>query len=265
VHVLQGILPAFLASSGSANPLSASFWLTSLGAAGVFVVLFAETGLLIGFFLPGDSLLFTAGLFCTAGTALPVHLSLPQVLLAAAAGALAGSQVGYILGRRGGKALLARTRRRALHRGAARAGELLDRYGHAKAIVLARFIPVVRTVLNPLAGMLGVPARTFTVWQATGGVIWSAGITLAGYTLGSSVPGIDQYLLPVIAIIVIVSILPIAVEVLRARRARSTRQREVRASGRHSARGGHGSGARRPASSGSRPPSDPRRTPRVRG
>src|SRR5262249_28319214 len=97
----------------------------------------------------------------------------------------------------------ARPRNRWLHRGVARADQLLARYGHARAIVLARFIPVVRTVLNPLAGMLDVPARTFTLWQVIGGVVWAAGITLAGYLLGASVPGIDQYLLPVIAIILI--------------------------------------------------------------
>src|SRR5262249_21998272 len=118
----------------------------------------------------------------------------------------------------GGRALRARSRNRWLRGGVARADQLLARYGHARAIVLARFIPVVRTVLNPLAGMLDVPARTFTIWQVIGGVLWAAGITLAGYLLGGSVPGIDQYLLPVIAIIVIASAVPVAVELIRARR-----------------------------------------------
>lgn len=131
------------------NILDAGSLLSAFGALGIAVVLFAETGLLIGFFLPGDSLLFTAGLLCVSGSHGAVHLSLPQVLVASVVGALLGAQTGYWIGRRGGRALLARSRSRKLGEGAARAEELLDRYGHAKAIVLARFVPVVRTVLNP--------------------------------------------------------------------------------------------------------------------
>ncbi|WP_432845685.1 DedA family protein [Amycolatopsis sp. CA-161197] len=202
------------------NPLSATSWLSSLGTAGVFLVLFAETGLLIGFFLPGDSLLFTAGLFCTTSATAAVHLSLPLVLVAAVAGALLGAQTGFVLGRRGGRALLARTNNVHLHRGMTRAEELFTRYGHAKAIVLARFIPVVRTVLNPLAGILDVPARTFTLWQVLGGLLWSVGVTVAGYLLGASIPGIDQYLLPIIALVVVVSLIPLALELLRSRKQR---------------------------------------------
>lgn len=206
------------------NPLDSTSWLSSLGAFGVFLVLFAEAGLLIGFFLPGDSLLFTAGLLCTAGTH-AVHLSLPTVLIAAVAGALLGAQTGFWLGQRGGRVLLARARNRHLREGVVRAEVILDRYGHGKAIVLGRFIPVVRTVLNPLAGALEVPTRTFTLWQVIGGLLWSIGVTLAGYALGSSVPNIDKYLLPIIAVIVIVSLSPLALELLRRRRAgRSTPQ-----------------------------------------
>jgi membrane-associated protein len=200
------------------NPLSATSWLSSLGTAGVFLVLFAETGLLVGFFLPGDSLLFTAGLFCTTSATATVHLSLPAVLVAAVAGALSGAQLGFVLGRRGGRALLARSGNRHLHRGVARAEVLFSRYGHAKAIVLARFIPVVRTVLNPLAGILAVPSRTFTVWQVLGGLLWTIGVTLAGYVLGAGVPGIDQYLLPIVAVVVVLSLLPLALELRRSRK-----------------------------------------------
>lgn len=220
---MHPVLLAATAAGGGGNPLSAAFWLSSLGAFGVLLVTFAETGLLIGFFLPGDSLLFTAGLFCTTSVTATVHLSLPVVLLAATVGALTGAQVGFVLGRRGGTAILARVRNRHLHAGLERAEELFARYGHAKAIVLARFIPVVRTVLNPLAGMLSVPTRTFTLWQALGGLLWSIGVTLAGYGLGSSIPGIDQYLLPVIAVIVVVSVIPVGLELLRARRSGSAR------------------------------------------
>ncbi|MGW2741076.1 DedA family protein [Streptomyces sp. NPDC001450] len=211
--------PSDLSSQLAVNVLDAHSLLAAFGVIGVGVVLFAETGLLIGFFLPGDSLLFTAGLLCTGASDRGVHLSLGPLLAAAAVGALAGSQCGYLLGRKAGGALLTRSRSARLHQGAQRAEELLERYGYAKAIVLARFVPVVRTVLNPMAGALGVPARTFTLWQVAGGLVWSLGLTLAGYALGSSIPNVDKYLLPVIALIAVVSLVPLAAEVLRSRRA----------------------------------------------
>ncbi|MGW6745667.1 DedA family protein [Streptomyces sp. NPDC055025] len=210
---------ALAAMPQAVNLLDAGSLLSAFGALGVAVVLFAETGLLIGFFLPGDSLLFTAGLLCVPGTADPARLSLPQVLIASGAGALLGAQTGYWIGRRSGRALLARGRARKLREGAARAEELLDRYGHAKAIVLARFVPVVRTVLNPLAGALNVPARLFTLWQIIGGAVWTAGLVLAGYALGSSVPDVERYLLPIVAVVVVLSLVPLVLEVLRSRRA----------------------------------------------
>src|SRR5436190_375373 len=180
------------------NVLNPRSLLSGLGALGVFLVLFAETGLLIGFFLPGDSLLFTAGLLCATGAG-ALHLSLPWVLLAAVGGALLGAQVGFLIGRRAGRALLERARNPKVARGVRRAEELFARYGPAKAIVLARFIPVVRTMLNPVAGALQTSARTFTLWQVVGGLVWTVSLVLAGYALGASIPGVDNYLLPVIA------------------------------------------------------------------
>jgi membrane-associated protein len=200
--------------------LSPTALLSSYGAIGLFVVLFAETGLLIGFFLPGDSLLFAAGLACATTPGATLHMSLPAVMAAAAAGALIGAQTGYLIGRSAGPAMLRRSRGRKLHQGAERAAAMLTRYGPGKAVLLARFVPVVRTVANPVAGALGVPPGVFTAWQVGGGLLWSLGITAAGYGLGSAIPGIDQYLLPVIAVIVIVSLLPLALEARRARAAR---------------------------------------------
>ncbi|BFV55706.1 DedA family protein [Kitasatospora sp. CMC57] len=200
------------------NPLDAGSLLGAFGTLGIAVVLFAETGLLVGFFLPGDSLLFTAGLLCTTGTHSGSRLDLAQVLAAAAVGALAGAQTGYLIGRRGGRTLLARSRNKRLHEGAVRAEELLTRYGHTKAVVLARFVPVVRTVLNPLAGALGVNVRTFTLWQIVGGLLWTLGLVLAGYTLGSSVPDVDRYLLPIVVVVAAVSLLPLLLELVRSRR-----------------------------------------------
>jgi membrane-associated protein len=209
-----------VAGSVALNLLDPHSLLASAGALGVFIVLFAETGLLIGFFLPGDSLLFTAGLLCATGAGSAVHLSLTAVLVAGAAGALAGAEAGFVIGRRAGRSLLARPPESRLRQGILSAQRAIDRYGAPRAIVLARFIPVVRTVVNPLAGAIGVPARTFTVWQVAGGLVWSVGITLAGYELGSRISNIDHYLLPVIAIIVVVSLIPVALELWRHRRAR---------------------------------------------
>jgi len=197
------------------NPLSSTSLLASLGALGVFLVLFAETGLLIGFFLPGDSLLFTAGLLCAGSSTSKTHLSLPLVLLAAAGGALLGAQTGFIIGRKGGKPLLEHNQNRYLNKGADRSRDLLSRYGFGKAIVLARFIPIVRTVLNPMVGALGVPARVFTIWQVVGGLIWSVGLTLLGYGLGATIGNVDKYLLPIIAVIVVASFVPIVIELVR--------------------------------------------------
>ena len=205
-------------SHDALNPLSTTSLLASLGALGVFIVLFAETGLLIGFFLPGDSLLFTAGLLCAGSSTSKVHLSLPLVLLAAAGGALLGAQTGFLIGRKAGRPLLERTRNRFLHDGAQRSQHILARYGFGKAIVFARFIPIVRTVLNPMVGALDVSARTFTIWQVIGGLIWSIGLTLAGFALGSSIGNVDKYLLPIIAVIVVASFVPIVIEVIRTRR-----------------------------------------------
>jgi membrane-associated protein len=197
--------------------------LSSYGAIGLFVVMFAETGLLIGFFLPGDSLLFAAGLACATTPGARLHMSLPAVMAAAAAGALVGAQTGYLIGRSAGPALLRRSRSRKLHHGAERAAAMLTRYGPGKAVLLARFVPVVRTVANPMAGALGVPRGLFTLWQVGGGLLWSLGVTAAGFGLGSAIPGVDQYLLPAIAVIVIVSLLPLALEARKARRERGER------------------------------------------
>jgi membrane-associated protein len=204
---------------GALNLLDSRSLLASAGAVGIFLIIFAETGLLIGFFLPGDSLLFTAGLLAATGANAPGHLSLIAVLAAAAAGALAGAQAGYLIGRRAGAALLDRPARPGLQRGISRAREFTERFGVRRAVVLARFIPVVRTALNPIAGAIGIPLRTFTVWQVTGGLVWSLGITAAGYGLGSSVPGVDRYLLPVIGVIVAVSLIPVVIELRRHRAA----------------------------------------------
>jgi len=194
--------------------------LSGAGALAVFLIIFAETGLLIGFFLPGDTLLFSAGVLCATSGQSAGHLSLAAVLPAAAAGALAGAQAGFWIGRQAGHVLDRPSRPRlasAIHR----AHAAMDRFGVRRAIVLARFIPVVRTVINPVAGAAGIPAGIFTLWQAIGGLAWTVGVTMAGYALGSRISGIDRYLLPGVAVIVAASLIPVLIEVLRRRATRS--------------------------------------------
>ncbi|TCN42180.1 membrane-associated protein [Kribbella orskensis] len=192
------------------NLLDPQSLLSQLGPWAVLLVMFAETGLLIGFFLPGDSLLFTAGLLTSTG----IQLSLPLTLVFAPVGAVIGAQAGYLIGRKLGPSIVERPR---LKRAAVRSREHLESYGVGRAVVLARFIPGVRTVMNPLAGALRIDATVFARWQVTGGVVWTVGLVLAGHLLGSQIPGIDQYLLPIIAVIVVVSLVPVGLEFLRQR------------------------------------------------
>lgn len=196
------------------NVLDAKDLVATLGLIGVLAVVFAETGLLVGFFLPGDSLLFTAGLFAERG-----DLSLPALLIGTPIAAIVGAQVGYAIGRASGPRLFRRPDSRFFrHEYVERARHHLERFGAAKAIVLARFIPIVRTMLNPVAGVLQVPMRTFALWNVVGGLVWSVGVTLVGYWAGSKIPSIDKYLLPIVALIVVVSVVPVVLEVRRARR-----------------------------------------------
>ncbi|MET8952682.1 DedA family protein [Streptomyces sp. NPDC004393] len=199
--------------------VNATWLLSTFGAFGVLVCIFAETGLLVvGFFLPGDTLLVPAGLLCASTARGGPHLPLLPVLVCAAAGTIAGAQVGFWTGQRAGRAALTRVGNPRLRAGADRAELLLARYGYAKAVVLGRFIPVVRTVLNPVAGAIGVPVRAFTLWQAIGGLAWSQSLVLGGYWLGDSVRHPDAYLVPAVAAVVVVSLVPVALEVLRGRR-----------------------------------------------
>jgi membrane-associated protein len=187
------------------------------GALGLFLIIFAETGLLVGFFLPGDTLLLAAGVLCATPAHATGHLSLPSVLAAAAAGALAGAQAGYLIGRRAGHALLGQPGHDRFRRGAARAREVLDRYGVRRALVFARFIPVIRTAISPLAGATGIPWPTFIIWQAAGGLLWAVSMTLAGYALGSRLAGASHYIVPGTGLMVLLSPLPLGVQLVRRR------------------------------------------------
>lgn len=177
----------------------------------VAVIVFIETGLLFPF-LPGDSLLFTAGL-------LSVRLGVPLVWLIAvvAAAAIAGDQVGYMIGRRLGRRLFKPDARIFKLRYQDQADEFLGRHG-AKALVLARFVPVVRTFVPPIVGTSQMPYRRFLVWNAVGGLGWAVVLTLAGFWLGR-IPFIANNVELIAIVIVAVSVVPIAIDVLRRRRA----------------------------------------------
>lgn len=188
--------------------------LETFGTLGLFLIVFAESGLLVGFFLPGDSLLFTAGLLSSQDK-LP---ALPVLLVGCFVAAVAGDQVGYQFGQRAGPALFRRPDSRLFRQGhVERARRYFDEHG-AKTIVLARFVPIVRTFAPILAGVGGMRYRTFAIFNVVGGLLWAVGVTTAGYVLGRSIPSIDRYLLPVIALIVAASLAPVGLEILRSRR-----------------------------------------------
>ena len=192
----------------------------SVGLVGLLLIVFAETGLLVGFFFPGDSLLFAAGYACVDGNKLGYDspLGLVPTMLLVIVAAIVGAQTGFVVGRRGGPALFKRDDSRFFKRRyVTQSEEVIERYGAGRAIVLARFVPIVRTFLNPLVGAGGLSARVFTTWNVVGGVLWGGGVTLAGYYLGQ-VDWIGKRLEVFAVLIVAISVTPIAIELLRSRR-----------------------------------------------
>ena len=179
----------------------------------ICVIVFVETGLFVGFFLPGDSLLVTAGIFAAAG-----YLDLPWLLLLGSICAVAGDQVGYFIGRKAGKALYSRPDSRFLKRKhLERTRAFYEKYG-AKTIVLARFVPIVRTFAPAVAGAAEMNYRRFVTFNVCGGILWIFSTTLLGYSLGAVIPDIQRYIHWVIAVVIILSILPAVVEIMRAKR-----------------------------------------------
>jgi membrane-associated protein len=181
---------------------------------GLFLIIFAETGLLIGFFLPGDSLLFTAGILASQG-----NLNIVVIALGCFLAAVIGDQVGYTIGHRAGPTLFRRPDSRIFkQKYVDRTKEFFEKHG-PKTILLARFVPIVRTFAPVLAGVGEMNRRTFTTYNVVGGFVWGVGVTVAGYILGEAIGSdIDKYLLPIIALIVVLSILPPVIEMLRERR-----------------------------------------------
>ncbi|WP_127506161.1 DedA family protein [Actinoplanes solisilvae] len=191
-------------------------WLIStFGLIGILVLVFAESGLLIGFFLPGDSLLFTAGLLVADGTYLHQPLWLMCLLVSIAA--VAGDQVGYFFGRRFGPSLFRRPDSRLFKQeNLTRAQGFFRKYG-ARSIVLARFVPIVRTFTPIVAGASHMHYRTFVVYNVIGGTLWGCGVTILGYFLGQ-IAFVKSNIEFILVGIVAVSVIPIGIELLRARR-----------------------------------------------
>jgi len=202
------------AANSAVNIVDPHSLLQSFGVLGVLVVLFAETGLLVGFFLPGDTLLFAAGFFASQHNA-----PLGVLMLLCPIVTIAGAQVGHLIGVKSGPHLLNRPDGRLFRRQyVVKAQHYFEKFGPARAVVLCRFIPVARTFLNPVAGMLGMSARRFFVWNVVGGVLWTELVLLLGFFLGRKVPSIDRYILPIVAIAVIGSMIPVAIELVRGSR-----------------------------------------------
>src|SRR5213594_922442 len=174
------------------------------GIAGITAIVFVETGLFFGFFLPGDSLLVTAGILSAAGL-----LDIRLLILCAAAAAVIGDQTGFFIGRRAGKALIHRYGRFRAH--LERAHTFYEKYG-SKTIVIARFVPIVRTFVPAVAGAARMNYRRFVTYNIMGGALWVLSTSLLGYGLGRTIPDIDRYLHLVIAIVVVLSIMPSIIE-----------------------------------------------------
>ena len=196
----------------------------TFGLIGVFVIVFAESGLLIGFFLPGDSLLFTAG-FLASGPPSLLEKGLPELpllplLIGVVACAIVGDQVGYVFGRKVGPALFGRPDSRIFKQAhVEKAHAYFEKYG-AKTIVIARFVPIVRTFAPIVAGVGRMNYRTFVTYNVIGGIGWGAGMVLLGYFLGQ-VTFISDHLEATVLAIVALSLTPIVIEVVRHRRERT--------------------------------------------
>lgn len=184
--------------------------ITGFGYLGIAAAVFAESGLFIGFFLPGDSLLFTAGFLASQG-----FFRIDVLVIICVVAAIIGDSVGYAFGLRAGPKIFTRSDSLFFHRDHLdRAQRFYERYG-AKTIVLARFMPIVRTFAPILAGVGKMRYGTFLIYNVIGGMSWAVGVTVAGYVLGQRVPNVDRYLLPIIIGIIILSVLPGIVHVLR--------------------------------------------------
>jgi membrane-associated protein len=182
----------------------------AVGYVGLFAIIFAETGLLIGFFLPGDSLLFTAGILAGQG-----YLNIWILLIVLAAAAIIGDSIGYAIGRHLGPRVFSKEESLLFNKKhIATAQSYFDKYG-AMTIVIARFVPIVRTFAPTLAGMGKMPYPKFLFYNIAGGLFWVLSVTLLGYYLGIKVPHMERYIIPGIIIIIGISVVPYLYKLIR--------------------------------------------------
>jgi len=189
----------------------------SLGYFGVWAIVFAESGLLVGFFLPGDSLLFTAGFLASQPTI--TGLNIWVLIFGCFACAVLGDNIGYHTGHKFGRRLFQREDSWLFHKKhLVTAQKFYEKHGR-KAIVLARFMPIVRTFAPIVAGIGSMHYRTFMSYNLIGGLIWTFGLTLMGYYLGQLIPDVDKYLLPIVFLIIVVSMAPSIIHLIQENRA----------------------------------------------
>ena len=182
----------------------------TFGYIGLFIIVFAETGLLFGFFLPGDSLLITAGILSSQG-----FLNIIVLCLVLFVAAVLGDSVGYAIGKWYGKRLYSKEDSRFFRKEhLVHATNFYEKHG-GKTIILARFIPIVRTFAPTVAGIAAMPYSKFITYNVAGALLWAVGLTLGGYFLGRAVKDIDAYLIPIILLIIVVSVGPGMYEVLK--------------------------------------------------
>ncbi len=193
--------------------LDPEYLLKTFSYLGLFLIIFAETGLLLGFFLPGDSLLITAGLFAARG-----DLSLPAVMALVTVSAFLGNWSGYLIGKRFGPAVFARARFLKPEY-VEQAREYFDTHGN-QTLVLARFVPIIRTLVPTLAGTIQMNPRTFMIANVIGALLWGAGVPLAGFLLGKIIPKevLDKYILVIVGVVLVASFLPVLLEINKRRR-----------------------------------------------
>ena len=175
----------------------------TIGYLGVFFIIFAESGLFFGFFLPGDTLLFTAGLLASQG-----YFNIALLVLLIVLAAVLGDQIGYFFGKKVGPKIFTRDESFYFKKRYITDAENFYKKHGKKTIILARFIPVIRNFVPILAGVGKMHYKTFVTYNIIGGLLWGAGITLSGYFLGQKIPGIDRYLIPILLLIIFVPMLP---------------------------------------------------------
>ena len=207
------------------NLFDAHSIVAELGLIGILAIIFAETGLLIGLAFPGDSLLFIAGVAASgSGAAIlgGAKLSTPLLFALAPVMAIVGGEVGYWFGQRYGKKIFDRPDGRVFnHQKVVATERWLIKYGPGRALVLARFVPFVRTLINPMCGVIGLNKREFRLWNAVGAVIWTQLVIGLGFVLGDVLKGsVDKYLLPVIGLIIAFSLIPVVIELFKERQSK---------------------------------------------